>query len=412
MLDSRSSLHWLLGLIFNLAIMAYLTIKELTDAVGNVTPRMVRHYHKLGLMPAPRRSPGNYRLYTEQDVQRLRRIVALKQQGFQLAHIRQVLEQGPNPSDPAATLIEQLQQQYQAVIQQLVRLRRTATALEGLLGRDRHCQSVQAEALAQLRLLDAQTQSDRSMTDAIWERLDAAAADHPERFADALQRLLPDLSDRSEIEVDLLSQLVLTCGDMSLLPFVCLSPNAIKAARTALQQGCVVVADVPLVAAGLDHSRLAHLQCSVQTLVNDPHVTHLAEAEQWVWQCSSQPFHPPLPDGSILVIGYAPAVLMQICDAIEQQQIHPALVIGLPIGFSHAPAAKRRLMQTRVEFITIEGTMGGGLLSAVVLNTLVASLIEKPDCHCYLRNTSSQSHSLPNHPPRQRNDSASTTALP
>lgn len=393
--------------------MAYLTIKELTDTVGNVTPRMVRHYHKLGLMPMPHRSPGNYRLYTEQDVQRLRRIVALKQQGFQLAHIRQVLEQGPDPgiSDPAATLIEQLQQQYQVVIQQLVRLRRTATALEGLLGRDRHCQSVQAEALAQLRLLDAQTESDQSMTDAIWERLDAAAADHPECFADALQRLLPDLSDRSEIEVDLLSQLVLACGDMSLLPFVRLSPNAIKAARTALQQGCVVVADVPLVAAGLDHSRLAHLQCSVQTLVNDPHVTHLTEAEQWVWQHSSQPFHPPFPDGSILVIGYAPAVLMQICDAIEQQ-IRPALVIGLPIGFSHAPVAKRRLMQTRVEFITIEGTMGGGLLSAVVLNALVASLIEKPDCHCYLRNASSQNHSLPNRHSRRHTDSASTAASP
>ncbi|MGF1512231.1 MAG: precorrin-8X methylmutase, partial [Elainellaceae cyanobacterium] len=61
------------------------------------------------------------------------------------------------------------------------------------------------------------------------------------------------------------------------------------------------------------------------------------------------------------------------------------LVIGLPIGFSHAPAAKRRLMQLGIPYITVEGTLGGGLLAAVALNRLAASLIEKPDCHCYLR---------------------------
>ena len=55
-----------------------------------------------------------------------------------------------------------------------------------------------------------------------------------------------------------------------------------------------------------------------------------------------------------------------------------------PIGFSHAPAAKRRLMRSGVPFITTEGTIGGGLLAAQALNALVESLIEKPDCHCYL----------------------------
>lgn len=81
----------------------YLTIKELTDAVGGgVTPRMVRHYHTLELLPPVQRSEGNYRLYTQQDVQRLQRVIALKQQGFQLSHIRQLLnsqsEESANPT--------------------------------------------------------------------------------------------------------------------------------------------------------------------------------------------------------------------------------------------------------------------------------------------------------------------------
>jgi precorrin-8X/cobalt-precorrin-8 methylmutase len=56
----------------------------------------------------------------------------------------------------------------------------------------------------------------------------------------------------------------------------------------------------------------------------------------------------------------------------------------MPIGFSHAPAAKRRLMRSNVPYITVEGSFGGGLLAAVTLNALAESLIEKPDCHCYL----------------------------
>ena len=106
-----------------------LTIKQLTQAVGQgITPRMVRHYHQIDLLPPPERSTSNYRLYSEADIQRLQRIVALKQQGFQLTHIKHML------SDPAASqgpeaLLPQFQQQYQTVLQQLIKLRQTAMAL-------------------------------------------------------------------------------------------------------------------------------------------------------------------------------------------------------------------------------------------------------------------------------------------
>jgi len=48
----------------------------------------------------------------------------------------------------------------------------------------------------------------------------------------------------------------------------------------------------------------------------------------------------------------------------------------MPIGFSHAPAAKRRLMRSGIPYITIEGTLGGGLNAAVALNALADSLLE------------------------------------
>lgn len=363
----------------------HLTIKDLTDAVGGgVTPRMVRHYHTLGLLPQPQRSDGNYRLYTQQDVQRLQRVIALKQQGFQLSHIRQLLD-SHDGATVDATLMSQLQQQYHGVIQQMTRLRQTAVALEGLLGRDISCQITQAEALAQLKQLNVDAQAGLGQLDQLWSHLDAETTTHPERFQESLQRLLPDLSHYSEITVHLLHQLVLACGDVSLAHFVRLSSGAVAAARSALKVGCPVVVDVPAVAAMLDHPRLAHLSCPVETLIDDPHITGADDAEQAFWGHGRwQQRLREMPAGSVLVIGYAPSVLLTANGLMAQQMIQPALVIGMPIGFSHAPAAKRQLMASPVPYITIQGSLGGGLLAAVTLNALVESLIEKPDCHCYL----------------------------
>ncbi|MEM7648607.1 MAG: precorrin-8X methylmutase [Cyanobacteria bacterium P01_A01_bin.70] len=363
-----------------------ITNKQLTQSVGQgITPRMVRHYHQICLMPSPERSTSNYRLYSEADVHRLQRIVALKQQGFQLTHIKQMLT-NQAASKGTDTLLPQFQQQYQTVLQQLTKLRQTAMALEGLLGRDRGCQSTQAAAIAQLRLLETETQAAQSISEALWTHLDAATADHPENFSEALQNLLPDLSQRPEIEVDVLSHLVLACGDVSLAAFAKFSRDAIKAARDSLSAGCTVVGDIPAVSNQLDQTRLTHLGCRWTTLINNPHINDAAEAEQTFWQEPDwQERLTSLIDGNIWVIGYAPSVLMKLCKVIAQHRERPALIIGLPIGFSHAPAAKRQLMQLDVPYITVEGTLGGGLLAAVVLNRLAASLIEKPDCHCYLQ---------------------------
>jgi precorrin-8X/cobalt-precorrin-8 methylmutase len=169
------------------------------------------------------------------------------------------------------------------------------------------------------------------------------------------------------------------------MSFVKLSRGAIAASREALKSGCQIVVDIPTVAAALDQTRLVHLGCRVETLIDNPHVTTATEAELAFWH--HQEWREKLQQVTkdcVLVIGYAPSVLLEASEAIANQKIQPALVIGMPIGFSHAPAAKRQIMQHKVPFITVEGTLGGGALAATALNALVESLIDKPDRHCHL----------------------------
>ncbi|MFT3888398.1 MAG: MerR family transcriptional regulator [Arachnia sp.] len=71
-----------------------LTIKQLADYVG-VTPRAVRHYHRIGLLAEPERTASGYRSYTAQDVVDLRRIKVLSDAGVPLARVRALADAAP-----------------------------------------------------------------------------------------------------------------------------------------------------------------------------------------------------------------------------------------------------------------------------------------------------------------------------
>ncbi|TDB47240.1 Zn(2+)-responsive transcriptional regulator [Photorhabdus khanii] len=59
--------------------------------LANVTPDTVRFYEKQGMMEHQNRTEGGYRLYTEQDLQRLRFIRYAKQLGLTLEAITELL---------------------------------------------------------------------------------------------------------------------------------------------------------------------------------------------------------------------------------------------------------------------------------------------------------------------------------
>jgi DNA-binding transcriptional MerR regulator len=67
-------------------------IQEAAAEVG-LTARSVRYYEELGLLMPAARSEGDYRLYDETDIDRLRFIKGLRDDaGFSLAEIAQLLE--------------------------------------------------------------------------------------------------------------------------------------------------------------------------------------------------------------------------------------------------------------------------------------------------------------------------------
>ncbi len=63
-------------------------IGELSSLAG-ISPRTIDYYTSLGLLLPAKRSTGNYRLYDDETLSRLRRIEQLKAQKFSLEEIRE-----------------------------------------------------------------------------------------------------------------------------------------------------------------------------------------------------------------------------------------------------------------------------------------------------------------------------------
>ena len=66
-------------------------IGEVADAVG-LSLRTIRHYEEVGLVLPSARSAGGFRLYTDDDIERLRLVKHMKPLDFSLEEMRDLLE--------------------------------------------------------------------------------------------------------------------------------------------------------------------------------------------------------------------------------------------------------------------------------------------------------------------------------
>jgi DNA-binding transcriptional MerR regulator len=69
-----------------------LTVTNLARACG-LSRSTVLYYESMGLLRSARRSDGNYRLYGEKDLERLRRICIYRGAGLTLSDIRSILDE-------------------------------------------------------------------------------------------------------------------------------------------------------------------------------------------------------------------------------------------------------------------------------------------------------------------------------
>ena len=162
-----------------------LPIDEVARRTG-LTSRALRFYEARGLV-APLRTASGRRIFTRGDLERLSRIVALKQAGFSLAAIATILDDRGGPA-----LARVLATQLAALEAQQAELRTAADMLRGALSRIDDGERLDAATLCSLINHGKQIMTEKAQWDGIAGRYlgeeakaDFAAAPYPEGFDQA-----------------------------------------------------------------------------------------------------------------------------------------------------------------------------------------------------------------------------------
>jgi precorrin-8X/cobalt-precorrin-8 methylmutase len=190
-----------------------------------------------------------------------------------------------------------------------------------------------------------------------------------ESFRIILNELGPHSFSAAELAV--VQRVIHAMADFDFARSLRFSPHAIEEGTAALCSGCLLVSDVQMIVAGVNHARLERLGCAVQCLVHDPQVVDLTrQSGKTRSEVAMQQFGRRL-DGAVVAIGNAPTALFEVIRLFQEEDIQPALVIGVPVGFVNALESKQALTQTSINFITALGRKGGSTVAVAILNALL-----------------------------------------
>lgn len=112
-------------------------IGEVADVVG-LSLRTIRHYEEVGLVLPSARSAGGFRLYTDDDIERLRLVKHMKPLDFSLDEMRNLLELrdrlagGVSDEDERSQLQQRLEMYAVAADQRCEVLRSQLASAEGM----------------------------------------------------------------------------------------------------------------------------------------------------------------------------------------------------------------------------------------------------------------------------------------
>ena len=186
-----------------------------------------------------------------------------------------------------------------------------------------------------------------------------------------VQACLPAGLVLSPKEHYVLCRIVRAEGDGSIAPSVRFSSGAVERGLEALRSGAKVVTDVRMVEMGISKALLRGANIATACAIDTPVVAERARREGTTRSVSAVRELAPEMDGSVCAIGNAPTALLALLDLIDEGEVRPDLVIGMPVGFVACAESKDELVKRDIPYITILGRRGGSSAAAATVNALL-----------------------------------------
>lgn len=170
-----------------------------------------------------------------------------------------------------------------------------------------------------------------------------------------------DLSHLEPLSRAVTERVIHASADLEYAEDLVLDEAALATGLSALREGCDVVVDARMVAAGVT-SR------AVRCGLDDPRCRDVAATRGLSRSAAGILLAAErVGPGAVYVIGNAPTALFALLDI----DVRPALVVGLPVGFVDAVESKAALRQSRLPAVTNRGPKGGSAVAAAAVNALL-----------------------------------------
>lgn len=170
-------------------------------------------------------------------------------------------------------------------------------------------------------------------------------------------------------------RMIHTTADFGLIEDVRFSPDAVESGTAALRAGRPIYADSNMIRSGIS---LARLRAVCPDYAAETVICHVADED-----VAARAREAGLPRslfairkakaalrGGIVACGNAPVAVLEINRMIVEEDVKPALVIAMPVGFVHVVECKDELMSLGVPHIVLAGRRGGSPLAVSVVHAL------------------------------------------
>jgi precorrin-8X/cobalt-precorrin-8 methylmutase len=173
-----------------------------------------------------------------------------------------------------------------------------------------------------------------------------------------------DLRRWPEAQRAVVARMIHATADPSFASTTRIGENAVAVAVDALRRRVPIVCDSRMVVAGIPSLRSDAVCLLDQAIATGSGDTRSAAAIRWAAR--------RYPYGAVWVIGNAPTALTQLLQLHAAGSVMPAVVIGLPVGYVGAAAAKVALWSSSLRPIAITNVdeRGGSAVAAAATNAL------------------------------------------
>ena len=194
--------------------------------------------------------------------------------------------------------------------------------------------------------------------------------DIEKRSFEIITQLLGD-TPLDPINAPVIKRVIHTSADFDYAQNLVFSPGAVQQGVEALRSGCDIVTDTQMAKSGINKTALGKLGGRVHCFMSDEDVAREARERGVTRATVCMERSVSLEKPCIYAIGNAPTALIALRELLEAGRLHPALIIGVPVGFVNVVESKELIIESGVPHIVARGRKGGSNVAAAICNALL-----------------------------------------